>query len=631
GYTFATDTTFDLSAWGAAMPEMVRGAVQGIPMSFCLISGAVMKASPTVKLSVTFTDQDGTSTYELPSGFTGRLEQGDRGLYYVVRSERRAQTVSLNFTRPAVPTLQAPPARLGVYPVNVNGWNSLLDVFTSTVLCRTDLGGGRDSAEPFAQVLSYASQTAYDASGVNRLLKVWLDDAAEQRVRVTAPANFTAYRVALICATDKGAYVYPSLSIGGRSYTMDGDYVRTNVKGDSGWGNTTRTPADTPVLLGTNALVSDVFTERTVEIVIPPYLYGKSFGGLAALQLIDAPEISTAATAQSFSYAFTAAQAETTVKLADLTLTGAGDRWVNGPNNILTLLCDVAVTLELPSGFEADRLLCSGSGHLTLVSEGGVALNALSASGLANLTVGFDCLGTVYFPAQRLSRFEKLFDNVTQPYLIAEGATLALGKKSGITTNYDKNVTAASAVLKIDAASVGVLRRDYPVAHSDTSACSITFAYANGFLDAGGYWYADLLVEEGDEITTRGARLWVYGGTAATHRMFRYTQTGGTMTLNDGTGDTDGFLCAPSGGDGVDGSFVISGGRLHVPAILAWESSQVTVAVSGTGTLSPWNQLGVHHGTLRVTFSEGGTLELANTALKSRGSMTVTFNGGRLT
>ncbi|MEG1934147.1 MAG: hypothetical protein RR133_06155, partial [Kiritimatiellia bacterium] len=633
GYTFATDTTFDLSAWGAAMamPEMVRGAVQGIPMSFCLISGAVMKASPTVKLSVTFTDQDGTSTYELPSGFTGRLEQGDRGLYYVVRSERRVQTVSLNFTRPAVPTLQAPPARLGVYPINVNGWNSLLDVFTSTVLCRTDLGGGRIPTEPFAQIFSYASQTAFDVNGVNRLLKVWLDDAAEQRVRVTAPANFTAYRVALICATDKGAYVYPSLSIGGRSYTMDGDYVRTNVKGDSGWGNTTRTPADTPVLLGTNALVSDVFTERTVEIVIPPYLYGKSFGGLAALQLIDAPEISTAATAQSFSYAFTAAQAETTVKLADLTLTGAGDRWVNGPNNILTLLCDVAVTLELPSGFEADRLLCSGSGHLTLVSEGGVALNALSASGLANLTVGFDCLGTVYFPAQRLSRFEKLFDNVAQPYLIAEGATLALGKKSGITTNYDKNVTAASAVLKIDAASVGVLRRDYPVAHSEFSVCSMTFAYANGFLDTAQNWYADLLVEEGDEITTRGARLWVYGGTAATHRMFRYTQTGGTMTLNDGTGDTDGFLCAPSGGDGVDGSFVISGGRLHVPAILAWESSQVTVAVSGTGTLSPWNQLGVHHGTLRVTFSEGGTLELANTALKSRGSMTVTFNGGRLT
>ncbi|MCI6590021.1 MAG: hypothetical protein MSB12_02845 [Lentisphaeraceae bacterium] len=654
-YTFSTDVTFDLSAWAAAMPEVVRGAVKGVPASLCLMSGGVVKAPASVRLKADL------GTYTLPDGVEGTVETTAQGVYYVVRYERRVRTLSVNFTESTVP-LVAPPAQVGAYVLPVSGWNSLEGVFSSANLVLSDVGGVAqeaatavaDSTQP-TQLLSYTSQTNLATGASVPLLQVRLDDSTAQQLRVVN-VPFEAYRVVLIFANDLEGAAYATATINGSRYAMDAEgytrrdiagYLATDAKGnptidipaDTQWGSTNFTPFSAPVALGTNALVSDVLTTSAVTIDLPGFTYAQRYAGLAALQILEAPDLTAAGQLLSCAYTFTADGEYT---LSDLTLTGSATAWVNGPENQLFLTSDYNVTLTLPKGFEADRIVCAGSGSITLRVEGngGAALRELDAEQLANITVDFPATGVVFSPAIEVSRFEQAFDNNGQPYTIAAGTTLALGEHSGIITEFDDNGT---ATLDIDeTGSRGVLRRDYPVTQTGSiSRSNLTFAFKQGVVTAGTNTSTySLLVEAGDSFRVTGS---YFPDMGTANSIWNYTQTGGQAAFenDNGSSGSNGGVCFFIN-DNPRNSTVninisgVAGTRLYTYALRSWTTGvRINVNVSGEATLSLGNAgFYAHTATSSVvsTFTGTGTLEAAYAELgATAGRTTTTFEGGRLT
>lgn len=643
--SITTDMVFDLTAWASAMPEFVRGAVRDMPASQCLISGGV-----SVAQGVSITADFGT--YTLPDGFEMTVEAGDKGLYLVVRATRPARSISVNFTNMQTP-LVAPPAKPGLYPVNVVAWNDLNKVYSSSELKIADVGGVAAQTAS-SQLAVYTSEVVTSAEAPTSMLKVWLNDAAAQTIRLQ-DMPFDAYRIVLIFSNDLKGAAYAPIQIAEKVYTMDGaGYTRNNIEtyavvnertglvtlqiaGDSAWGCTDLPEAEVPIVAGYNTLVTDVITDAALSIELPAAVYGKLYAGLAALQIVEAPE-AVEEVEKTFAYTFTTAG---TYDLAIITDTN-GNTWESGSKNTLTITANEAVTVILPEGFVADTVTLAGAGAITLqgAQQGGAAINTLNAGGLTDLTVCFPCEDVVFTAPAGKVTFEKAFNNNGQPYTIAAGATLVLGENSGITTNMEPALFGNNAaMLTIDSASEGTLRRNYPVAQDRPGASGyaweIILAYKNVTFSSADYWQPDLLVEEGDEIVVNGNNFWVTGNT--TRRTFQYTQTGGSFTMGNTTNNNNGFLCSPAGNNAlVNGNFDISGGSLHTSAILAWDASaQIAVNVSGSGTLSLWNKLHAASTGSRIaaTFSEGGTLSLANTALNKGGNGTVevSFNGGRIT
>ncbi|MBO7181311.1 MAG: hypothetical protein J6V91_00805, partial [Kiritimatiellae bacterium] len=643
--SITTDMVFDLSAWATAMPEFVRGAVRGMPASQCLISGGI-----SVAQGVLITADLGT--YTLPEGFDVAVEAGEKGLYLVVRSMRPTRSVSVNFTNMQTP-LVAPPAKLGLYPVNVAAWNDLNKVYSSSELKITDVGGVAAQTAS-SQLAVYNAEVITSTEAPTSMLKVWLNDAAAQTIRVQ-DMPFDAYRVVLIFSNDLKGAAYAPIQIAEGVYTMDGaGYTRRDIEsyavvnertglvtlqieGDDAWGHTDLPEAEAPIVAGYNALVSDVITTADLSIELPAAVYGQLYAGLAALQIVEAPEAQDEIE-KSFAYTFTDAG---TYDLASVTDTN-GNIWESGSKNTLSITATEDVTVILPEGFVADTITLAGAGTITLqgAQNGGAAINTLNAGALAHLTVCFPCEDVVFTAPSGKVTFEKAFNNNGQPYMIAADATLVLGENSGITTNMEPALFGTNAaMLTIDAASEGTLRRNYPVAQDRPAgsgyAWEIILAYKKATFSGDAYWQPDLLVEEGDEIVVNGNNVWVTGNT--TRRTFQYTQRGGSFTMGNTTNNNNGFLCSPAGNSAlVDGNFDISGGVLHTSAILAWDANaQIAVNVSGSGTLSLWNKLHAASTGSRIaaTFSEGGTLSLANTALNKGGDgpVEVSFNGGVIT
>ena len=640
GYTFSTDVVFDLSAWKDALPELIAGAVRDVPASVCLVSGGVVKAPASVQLSADW--GEGAS---LPQGFVGSVETTADGVYYVVRADRRARTISANFATAAQP-LTAPPSVTGVYGVPVSAWNDMVGAFSSSSLRIADVGGGWTapavSGEGLTtQLLAYGTQTGTLADAAEPLLRAWLSDSAAQTVRITN-IPFKRWRLALIFSNDLAGAEWSAITVNGTRYAMDAEgYVRRDVlpygdriPGDEAWGSTDLTQASEAILLGHNALVTDARTDSEITFELPAFLYDRRYAGLAALQLIEAPDATDAS--ESLAFACTIPEEGDVFELNDLTLSG-GDglgKWVNGADNVLTITCDRSVTLTLPEGFEAARIVCEGTGWLTLngANGSGVAIGALNAARLANLTVGFPMLGVSFTPAEATSRFEGPFDNAGKEYLITRGATLALGAESGITTNYDG---VSTPLITVAADSVGTLRRDYPITQSSTvNATNLTFAFGNADITVGtdnsDY---DYLVEEGDEIRHPNKyHLMDKTGT------WTYTQTGGRAVFNSSSGDQDGMLIF--NGYAIansHGTINISGGRLETGGINAWKSGAIVdLTLSGEGTLALGGgglRAQSAENTLNLTLREKGTLEATATTLGKGGSGTVqaTMEGGRLT
>lgn len=641
GYTFSTDVTFDLSAWQAAFPELIAGAVRDVPASVCLVSGGVVKAPASVQLTADWGDG-----ITLPQGFVGSVEATADGVYYVVRADRRARTISANFATAAQP-LSAPPSVTGVYGVPVSAWNDMVGAFSSSSLRIADVGGGWTapavSGEGLTtQLLAYGTQTGTLADAAEPLLRAWLSDSAAQTVRITN-IPFKRWRLALIFSNDLAGAEWSAITVNGTRYAMDAEgYVRRDVlpygdriPGDEAWGSTDLTQASEAILLGRNALVTDARTETEVSFELPAFLYDRRYAGLAALQLIEAPDATDAS--ESLAFACTIPEEGDAFELADLTLTGGDGQgvWVNGADNVLTITCDRTVTLTLPEGFEASRIVCEGTGWLTLngANGSGVALGALNAARIANLTVGFPMLGVSFTPAEGTSRFEGPFDNAGKEYLIARGATLALGAESGITTNYDG---VSSPLITVAADSIGTLRRDYPVTQSSSvKAPNLTFAFANATFtgtDNSDYSY---LVEDGDEHVHKDPY-----HLASTAGSWTYTQTGGRAYFTGGNASSTGgmLLFNNNSSSGSHATVNVSGSsdtRLEAIRILSWKAgSVVDVTVAGEATLAVDNLCANASGaTLNLTLQERGTLEALSSSLPATGSgkVNVTLEGGRLT
>lgn len=640
GYTFSADVVFDLSAWQGAFEGILRGAVRGVPASVCLVSGGVVKAPASVRLTA-----DWGEGVALPAGFTGSVEATADGVYYVVRADRRTRTISANFTSAAVP-LASPPAVPGAYGVPVAAWNDLASVFSTSALRLSDAGGGfsapaRSEAGVVTQLLAYTSQTGSDPEASAPMLRAWMSDSAAQTVRLTN-VPFAHWRLALVFSGDLGGAEWAALTVNGHRYAMDAEgYTRrdvlpykTSVPGDETWGSTDRTEAAAPTVLGRNALVTDVLSgDATIEL--PAFVYGRRYAGLAALQLLEAPA-PEAVSSETFDFAYTFAEGGA-FALADLDLAvgGATGRWVDGPENTLTLTCDHDVTLTLPTGFEAARVVCVGEGRLTLLPEAkhaGVAIGVLNAARLANLTVGFPLLGVPFSPAREVSRFEALFDNAGEPYYIARGATLALGKDCGVTTPYDG---VSSPSLTFASESAGTLRRDYPVyQRSAINAPNLTFAFGDAsFVNGTDNSNYNWLVEEGDSVRHVGK----YHLTSKAG-AWAYTQTGGNVVFGNASIDDGGILLYNnSSSTGSSATLSVTGGRLETPMLTAWRGgTQATLRLGGEGTLA----LGVGGFRVKnadcrmdVTLAEKGTLEATTATLAAVGPGTVraTLEGGRLT
>ncbi len=651
-YTFSTDVTFDLSAWAAAMPNLVCGAIKGVPASICLMSGGAVKAPASVRLKVDF-----GSAYTLPAGVEASVETTAQGVYYVLRYERRARTLSVNFTDSTVP-LVSPPVQVGAYALPIAGWNSLEGVFSSATLKVSDMGGvaqevAMGAADPAqsTQLLCYTSQTNLAPSASTSLLQVRLDDSTEQQLRlVNLP--FAAYRVALIFANDLEGAAYATATINGNTYAMDAEgYPRRDITGytaldaqgnpvvsipaDTQWGSTDFTPASAPVTLGANALVSDVLTAQTVTVKLPGFTYAQRYAGLAALQILEAPGTDAVGQILTCTYTF---PADGDYELAALTLGGSATTWENGPENTLVLTSDHAVTLTLPKSFEADRIICSGSGTIALRVEGdgGAALRELDAEQLANVTVDFPAAGLVFTPANGTSRFEQSFDNGGSAYTIAEGATLALGEHSGIVTEFDDNGTATLDIDEVN--SRGTLRRDYPVTQTSNVMFSyLTFAFKDGTAtrDPNNSAYS-LVVEEGD--TFRHPNRFHLQNSAG---RWAYTQTGGQASFGATAADQGGMLLFNNGAvaNGV-ATITITGNsdtRLDATMIWAWkEGTRVNISVGQEATLALGSKgLRINSGASRqsITFTatRRGTLEAKDATLEATAGVTTTFDGGRLT
>lgn len=654
--SIATNLIFDLSAWEAELPNFVRGAVRDVPVSFCLMSGGVTQAE-----GVTYAVALGS--FELPAGFTSSVEATQDGLYWVVSADRPAHTVSVNFTNAATP-LVAPPAKAGVYPTAVSAWNDLNAVYSSANLKVTDFGGEPSSTAKAVdgsdntRLLVYTSKVNTLASAPTSMLKVWLSDSTEQTLTVQN-VPFEAYRVALIFANDLEAAAYAPIQVGEGTYAMDGEgYTRRDittytvkhattglvtleVAGDEAWGSTDLPEAAEPVVTGVNALVTDVLTASEVKITLPAAVYGRRYAGLAALQIVEAPMVEAVAEPATFAYTFTA---DGDYALADLDLTSeeGTTAWVSATQHNLSLTSDYDVTVTLPLDFVADSITLAGSGKVTLKMEnnGGALLNRLDASALAgDLTMHIACVDVEFSAPAGVTTFEKAFNNNGQPYTIAAGATLVLGETFPSMTNMEPDLFATATVdLTIAAESQGTLRRNYAVTQNRPGqhgyAWDITLAYKDAIFGSDAYWQPSLLVEEGDNIVVNGNNVWVTGDT--TRRTFTYRQTGGSFVMGDTTNNNNGFLCSPAGNSAlVNGQFLISGGRLHTSAILAWDAqAQVTVDVTNTGRLELWNKFHAQSGaSLTATFSQGGTLELAGTALAKGGdgSVSVTVADGVIT
>lgn len=648
--------TFDLTAWDTALDAWAAGAVNGVPASLCLASGQV-----SVETTPTFIG------WEAPAGVIVSIEQGERGLYLVATSDRLASTVSVNFSDRANP-LSATPAAPGAYAVPVAAWNDLQGLFSSAQLYVSDIGGAAtvqairgagEAAQP-TQVSSTSTATA-SATANPSLLQVWLSDSTATTLRV-ANAPFARYRLALIFSCDIEDAAFATVTVGTDTYAMDAaGYVRKNVTGlgkvagDTQWGSTNLDTADY-FRQGTNVLLTDVITDASVTVSLPAFVYGRTYAGIAAVQIIEAPDTATSEEGADYAYDFAAATDDADgdglveANLADLGLTvdgTAGQTWQSGANNTLSLTVPegLDVTLTLPLNFQADRISATGEGSLTLQVEenGGAALGTLDATGLGNLTVHFPCVGVAFTPADGVTRFEAAFNNNGETYTIAEGATLALGENSGIAVSLDRGAstdrTGASATINVDTGtSVGTLRRDYAVPsipnQPSGTESDMTMAFKAGTAQGDPVNIrANLLVEDGDVL--RVPNKYHFSGASLI-----YTQTGGLATFESTNATEGGFLLLANASPDNATAEVFLGGRngarLETPVVWSWRSNaRVTLDVSGDATLALGNMgLRANNATARLdaTFTEGGTLELTDTTLGTGGSGTVTttFNGGRI-
>ena len=610
--------TFDLTAWDTALDAWAAGAVNGVPASLC-----------------------------------------------VATSNRLASTVSVNFSDRANP-LSATPAAPGAYAVPVAAWNDLQGLFSSAQLYVSDIGGAAtvqairgagEAAQP-TQVSSSATATA-SATANPSLLQVWLSDSTATTLRV-ANAPFARYRLALIFSCDIEDAAFATVTVGTDTYAMDAaGYVRKNVTGlgkvagDTQWGSTNLDTADY-FRQGTNVLLTDVITDASVTVSLPAFVYGRTYAGIAAVQIIEAPDTATSEEGTDYTYAFTAGDENVNLANLDLTVDGvAGQTWQSGANNTLSLTVPegLDVTLTLPLNFQADRISATGKGSLTLQVEenGGAALGTLDATGLGNLTVHFPCVGVAFEPASGVSRFEAAFNNNGATYTIADGATLALGADSGVAVSLNGTLdrTGATVTLLVDTDSAGTLRRDYPVSSTaswdGTAYKGMTWAFRDATLAVSGnqaYVLPDLLIEAGDDVDLSSKALWFRDNS----KTYTYTQTGGLFSVGTAAGDR-GFLIGVNTNVPVTLNYTLSGGRFETSQLHSWiNGSTLTLNVSGDGVLALANGLGNDanntgafstngaNSRLLVTFTEGGTLEPTSGGLGQRGegTKTITFNGGAI-
>ena len=623
--------TFDLTAWDTALDAWAAGAVNGVPASLCLASGQV-----SVETTPTFIG------WEAPAGVIVSIEQGERGLYLVATSNRLASTVSVNFSDRANP-LSATPAAPGAYAVPVAAWNDLRGLFSSAQLYVSDIGGAAtvqairgagEAAQP-TQVSSSATATA-SATANPSLLQVWLSDSTATTLRV-ANAPFARYRLALIFSCDIEDAAFATVTVGTDTYAMDAaGYVRKNVTGlgkvagDTQWGSTNLDTADY-FRQGTNVLLTDVITDASVTVSLPAFVYGRTYAGIAAVQIIEAPDTATSEEGTDYTYAFTAGDENVNLANLGLTVDGvAGQTWQSGANNTLSLTVPegLDVTLTLPLNFQADRISATGKGSLTLQVEenGGAALGTLDATGLGNLTVHFPCVGVAFEPADGVSRFEAAFNNNGATYTVSLNGTL---DRTGATTTLAVNLT-----------SPGTLRRDYPMSipslpnGTNGAETDMTMAFKAGTApDNPVNLRANLLVEDGDVL--RVPNRYHFSGASLV-----YTQTGGLATFESADATQGGFLllaaASPDNATAVVSLGGRNGARLETPVVWSWRgNAHVDLDVSGDATLAVGNMgLRANNATARLdaTFTEGGTLELTDTTLGTGGSGTVTttFNGGRI-
>lgn len=664
GLTVNTPLTIDLSAWAGALDAFVSGAVDGLPCSLCLI------AADTLTLNEVVVTLDG---YEPPEGCTLEPVATDRGVYLVARAAgaRPAQALSVNFASRAVP-LAAPPAAPGAYAVPVAAWNGLAGSFFSADLRVSDLAGVASIPAVGAngqntQLSATAAAVVSDATAPATLIQVWLTDDAAQTVRV-ANIPFARYRLALVFAADFAGAAYAPVTVGADVYAMDAAgytrknvlaYAKTGALGDTAWGSTARDglSAEDPDVLGLNTLVTDVLEGSAVDIALPQLVYGRTYAGLAALQIVEAPEPEAdAGEGTAYAYTFTANAPE--AALADLDLTiedGTTARWQSGPENTLALTVPegVSATLTLPLNFRAKTLSVSGAGDLTLLTEsdGGILLGTLDAGGLTGaLTVRCPCVGVAFTPGAGVSRFEAAFDNDGQAYTIAAGATLAFGADSGIAVSLDGGTTLDRAdgavTLLVDPASTGTLRRDYAESFntdwSDTSYRNQTWAFRDLAAASGRehvVFSPDLLIEDGDVWSLPDAGIWLQSGanhkTAAT-----LVQTGGTVEIDTIDGANHGFLVASNDDAGLALDFDLSGGRFAASQLMGWgPNASLDLDVTGTGVLALGNGDGNYAGsiaarvasvTMDVAVTDGGVFEpLASTvSAGSAGTHALTFGPG---
>ncbi len=655
--TVNTDLDFDLSDWADdALDGFVRGAVRGVPSSLCLVSAGV---------SVNDARLTASGVPEVP-GVTTEVVATTDGIYLVATADRRTRTVSVNFTTRGLP-LSGTPAAPGAYALPIAAWNDLQGATSSADLRVSDVGGvasahalrGAGDATLPTQVNAYAADFVTDAGAPTPMLQAWLTDAAATSLRlVNLP--FARYRLALVFSNDLEDAAYATITIGGDVYAMDAEgYTRKNVSGygeripgDTVWGSTDRPAAAAPFVLGHNVLVTDVRDDASLTLSFPAAVYGRTYAGLAAIQVLEVPETEVAEEGVGYAYAFSAA--ETDVALMDLGLTVEGadapQTWANGPKNTLTLTVPEGadVTLTLPIGFEADSIRASGDGALTLQVaqddgvDSGAALDTLDATGLGNLTVHFPCVGVAFEPADGVSRFEAAFDNQGATYTIAAGATLALGEDSGVAVSLNGTLdrTGATTTLAVNLTSPGTLRRDYPMSipslpnGTNGAETDMTMAFKAGTAsDDPVNLRANLLVEDGDVL--RVPNKYHFSGASLV-----YTQTGGLATFESADSTQGGFLLlANASPDNATAEVSLggrNGARLETPMVWSWRgNASVDLDVSGDATLAVGNMgLRAYNATarLKATFSEDGTLELTDTTLGTGGSGTVatTFNGGRI-
>lgn len=643
----STDVRFDLSAWKDALEEQARGAVRGLPVAVCLISGSVELGGSTLENRVAVTFGEGVSL-SLPSGVEGSLAHTDDGLYYVFASDTRlARSVPVAFTEAG--TAVTSPAAPGVWPVMHTSWNVLSGSWTSDVLTLADAAGGNagravrtetaadgnGTVETPTAIYTYMKDVGANDAAATAFFRRWAETGAQTQTVTVTGVPFAAYRVAVTLAAEEASDGFAPVTVNGTALTMDADEPYARSVGDTAWGDAAETSG---TVLSENTVISGVFTAPTATVTLEPTVPGVLGSGLAAIQIIEAPEPAAAAAAQAFSHTFTAGGEQNLASL-NLTVGGTPATWVSGPENTLTLDCggyDVALTV--PAGFMAKTVTAS-NGSLTLKMDGDsrtAAIGTLDCSGLTDVTVNIDVLGTAFTAPTGKATFNALFDNAGQAYTIAAGQTLALGADSGITTNMDSALTGSgTGLLTINVSgSAGTLRRDYPVTNAAADVRNLTVAYGRGTLSTGDgtvSWYTPFRLDEGDEVDRTDSSLWVIGSDTP----YQYTQTGGTLRFNNplATGNNVGFLAGPNTSQRANITANISGGRLETAALLAWHGS-MTVNLSG-GTVALGNKVHAQE-TGRpfvMNVSGEGTLEVLGQTLAKggEGPVTVTFAGGRIT